>query len=285
MTESIETLPRKGSGWRRATKVVIIGSTLLILLVSIASNYVLFRQFDRTYRELSATQLDPLGLVTANFPPDVPSDAAAKKLPAVMFLGDSRARQWPVPTVPGCRFVNRGIGGQTTEQVKGRFDLLASDEAPDVLVIQAGINDLKAIPLFPHRRDKIVADCKANLRHIVDQSMAGKSVVVLTTIFPTGDVTLDRRWVWSPEIERAIIEVNGELRRWVADRHWPADRVVLLDSWSLLQTNGKLREGFGKDTLHLSPQGYEALNGELAAVVRSALRTRAASNAGPSSRP
>ena len=170
--------------------------------------------------------------------------------------------------MPGWRFVNRGIGGQTTEQVKGRFDLLTSDEQPNVLVIQAGINDLKAIPLFPHRRDKIVADCKANLRHIVYQSMARKGVVILTTIFPTGEVTLDRRWVWSSEIDRAVIEVNAELRRWVEDKNWPSDRLILLDAWKLLENGGELRAGYGKDTLHLGPRGYDVVNAELTKILQ-----------------
>ena len=66
--------------------------------------------------------------------------------------------------------MNRGVFGQTTAQVLGRFDAHAAPLLPRVVVLQVGINDLKAIPLLPHRRDEIVADCKANLREIVRRS-------------------------------------------------------------------------------------------------------------------
>ena len=79
-------------------------------------------------------------------------------------------------------------------------------------MVEAGINDLKAIPLLPRRRDQIVSDCKANLRQIVRRSREGGAVVIVSTIFPPGKVPLERRMVWSPEIEKAVEEVNSELR-------------------------------------------------------------------------
>ena len=48
------------------------------------------------------------------------------------------------------------------------------------MVVQAGINDLKAIPLFPARRAGIVADCTANLREVVRRAGDGGATVVAT---------------------------------------------------------------------------------------------------------
>ncbi|MDB5295006.1 MAG: lysophospholipase L1-like esterase [Phycisphaerales bacterium] len=164
--------------------------------------------------------------------------------------------------MPGYRYVDRGVAGQTTAQGRGRFEAQVTPVSPRVVVIQAGINDLKAIPLFPHRRNEIVADCKANLRHIASRAETSGATVIVTTIFPPGRVTLERRMVWSPEIERAVEEVNADLRG------LGSDRVVVLDAWHLLEERGRLRDGYGIDTLHLSARGYAALNGELETILR-----------------
>ena len=81
--------------------------------------------------------------------------------------------------------------------------------------------------------------------------------MILTTIFPPGPVSLERRTVWSPEIERAVEDVNADVRM------LEGDHVIVLDAWSLLQQRGRLRDGYGLDTLHLNARGYAALNAEL----------------------
>jgi lysophospholipase L1-like esterase len=240
----------------------LLGLTLLAIVSSLVGNVLLYREAKLNYRRESEARLDPYGLKHADFPADKPAGDAAPGLPAVVFFGDSRARGWPPPNVPGYRFVNRGVDGQTTAQVLGRVDTQVTALSPRVVVVQAGINDLKAIPLLPHRRDEIVADCKANLREIVDRASRGGATVVLTTVFPPGNVPLQRRMVWSPEVEKAVEEVNAYLRTLASDR------VILLDAWRLLETNGRLREGYGVDTLHLSQRGYVVLNEELQNVLR-----------------
>lgn len=256
-TGSTETRA-KPSLWGRRTFFAFV---FIALITSIAANVALFRLASTNYGRLSEAQLDPFGLKRTSYPPDSPAGDAGRTLPAAVFFGDSRARGWPAPGVGGFRFVNRGIAGQTTAQVLGRFDAHVAPASPRVVILQAGINDLKAIPLFPERRAEIVADCKANLRRVADLAVGRGATVVVTTIFPPGDVTLDRRPVWSPDIERAVEEVNAELRTWASDR------IVVLDAWTLLEDHGKLRGGLGVDTLHLNAKGYEVLNAELAKVL------------------
>jgi lysophospholipase L1-like esterase len=242
---------------RQYWRPILFAFVLFAFIASAVCNVLLYRQADLSYRRLSEAELDPYGLKHADFPPDVPAGEAAQKLPAVVFFGDSRARAWPAPNVPGYRYVNRGIGNQTTAQILGRFDANVIPASPRVIVIQAGINDLKAIPLLHGRRDEIVADCKANLRLIVSRAADQGATVVLTTIFPPGDVPLQRRMVWSPEIEKAVEEVNADLRTLVSNR------IIILDAWKLLQIHGSLRHGYGIDTLHLNEQAYGVLNAEL----------------------
>jgi lysophospholipase L1-like esterase len=250
---------------RRILRPLLLALVLLGLAASIVGNLILYRRAASDYRSLSEVQLDPYGLKHPNFPPDTtPAVAeAADQLPVVVFFGDSRARQWPAPRMPGWRFVNRGIGGQTTEQLRGRFDAHVASLSPRVVVVQGGVNDLKAIPLLPGRRDEIVADCKANLRDLVRRARGGGASVIVTTVFPTGPVPLERRPVWSPEIERAVEEVNADLRGLAVDG------IFVLDAWKLLSDGGRLRGEYAADTLHLTARGYEVLNGELEKVLRS----------------
>lgn len=231
---------------------------LALLCASIASSVLLYRQANENYVQLSQAQLDPYGLKHPGFV----VRGRPEHVTRVVFFGDSRARDWPAPQVAGCTVINRGIGGQTTEQVRGRIDAHVIPLKPCVVVVQAGINDLKAIPLFPQRRDEIVADCKANLREIVRRCTNDGLPVIITTIFPPGHVPLQRRMVWSPEIEKAVEEVNADLRA-LAGEH-----VVVLDAWKLLEDHGQLRSGLGLDTLHLNARGYQALNVALEKILR-----------------
>jgi lysophospholipase L1-like esterase len=261
MSAEPASAPKKSR--RRFIRPILLAFLLIGFAASIFLNVRLYQQATQNYTETSAVQLDPYGLKYADFPPDKPAGASSKSLPTILFFGDSRARGWTAPNVPGYRFVNRGIGGQTTEQVRGRFDAHVAPLSPRVIVLQAGINDLKAIPLLPARRDQIVADCKANLRNIVTRARAAGVTVIVTTIFPPGDVPLERRALWSADVEKCTEEVNAELRSLACDG------VIVLDAWKLLESNGRLRDGLGIDTLHLNAKGYEVMNGELEKLIRS----------------
>ena len=258
--QSSTNLPR-WRGWR----FVAPGLLALSLVASLAGNILLYQQADESYRRLSEVELDPYGLKHAKFPADSP---AGSDLPVVLFFGDSRAMYWPAPTVAGCRYVNRGIGGQTTEQVRGRFAANVTPVSPRIMVLQAGINDLKAIPLLPYRRDQIIADCKANLHEIVKRAVDGGAIVVVSTVFPPGKVPLERKLEWSPEVEKAVEEVNADLRTLASDR------VIVFDAWKTLEDHGQLRDGYGLDTLHLSAAGYAALNPELGKILNAGMNGR-----------
>lgn len=232
----------------RAVGVAVL---LLTLIVSLVASVLLYRQASRTYRELQEVHLDPYGLGHRFAePPSAPTAPAS----IVLLLGDSRAEQWPAPGDSRFHFVNRGIDGQTTEQIRGRLDAHVLPLHPRVVVLQAGINDLKTIGIFPNRRDQIVAACKANIREIVGRCRNAGTTVIVTTIFPTGPVPLQRRPYWSPQIDRAVGEVNVEICS------MGSDGVIVLDAWQILQQNGRLRSAYAADTLHLTPPAYESLN-------------------------
>ena len=245
----------------------IIGSHFILALLSVALlasavlNLILFIQSRQYYLQLNETRLDPLGL--SSYSPDPLQSAANSDKAIAVFFGDSRAADWPPPDLARFEFVNRSIGAQTSAQALQRFSYHVKPLHPQVVLIQVGINDLKTIPLFPVRKEAIIASCQDNIRHIVTQSVDGGAIVILTTIFPAGEVPLERQPFWSPDVAKAIGEVNTFIRS------LEAQNVIILDAYSILaDESGTIQAEYAQDTLHLNTIGYAALNRYLMPILR-----------------
>ena len=245
----------------------IIGSHLIpvllsvALLVSVALNLILFAQSRQYYLQLNEIRLDPFGL--SSYSPDTLHYTAKSDKALVVLFGDSRAANWPPPDLARFEFVNRGIGAQTSAQALQRFDYHVRPLHPQVVLVQVGINDLKTIPLFPERKEAIIASCQNNIQHIVTQSVDDGAIVILTTIFPIGEVPLERQPFWSPDVAKAISEVN------IFIRSLEAQNVIILDAYSILaDENGTIQDEYAQDTLHLNTAGYAALNRYLLPILR-----------------
>ena len=232
----------------------------LALMGSLATNLWLFQLGAQYYYELNQTRLDPLGL-GAFEGQAIPEDTASPSV--LVFFGDSRAAEWPAPDLAGVQVINRSIGGQTTAQALGRFATHVAPLHPRLIVIQVGINDLKTIPLFPDRRNQLVATCLKNITEIVRQARQTGALVVLTTIIPAGEPSLTRRLYWSDDVAPAVAEVNMALRA------LEGPDVVVLDAATLLgNEQGQLRDEYRRDTLHMTPKGYTVLNAALAEILQ-----------------
>ena len=243
-------------------RLTIFGFAILfaLLIGSLALNWLFFQRGRSYYLALNATRLDPLDsdFYTGEVMP------VGSGVVRVVFLGDSRAYDWPAPLEGSDRFefVNRGIGAQTTAQIFGRFEEDVAGLNPGVVIIQMGINDLKTIALFPERRDAIVAECEANIAATVRKSRESGAVVILTTIFPLGEVPLERRLFWSPDVGDGVEKVNDYIR--LLD----GEGVIVFDAAAILADgNGQVRDEYSHDLLHLAPAGYEALNERLESIL------------------
>ncbi len=239
-------------------------SLSIALLISIAANVCIFRQGKDFYLRLNAVRLDPLGLAcypaTASQQNTVPSDRRT-----VVFFGTSRANHWTVPSgLASFRFINRGIDNQTSAQVRGRFDYHVSSLKPDMIILVVGGNDLKTIPLFPHRKESIIENCKSNIAELVSESLDIGATVVLPTIFPTGEIPLTRRPFWSTgEVAGAGEEVNAFL--YSLER----ENVIVFDTIPILvNESGFVKKEYSRDFLHLTKAGYDALNAGLIPVLK-----------------
>jgi len=229
-----------------------------VAIASVAANIYLYGIGRSYYLEANSTRLDPYGI--GEFAVSEKNNNGA-----IIFFGDSRAADWPAPTnMMEADFINRGIGSQTSTQVLGRFAAHVSPLQLQKIVVQVGINDLKAIPLFPDRREEIVANCKANLQEIVKLSLdAGAEKVILTTIFPFGQISPARRLFWSDDVAIAIREVNDFLRS------LESDQVIIFDAYRLLVgADGLVQPQYVHNFLHLNAEGYALLNQELVQILR-----------------
>lgn len=241
-----------------ANRLTIVVLTLLslALVISILLNYLTFSYARQYYLQLNAARLDPLGL---SYYSDQRVSPASGRI-RVVFFGDSRAADWPVPAgLDSYEFINRGIGAQTSAQVVERFEAHIAPLRPQVIIVQVCINDLKTIPLFPELRETIVTNCQENIERIIAEAREFKATIILTTIFPLGELPLERRLFWSDEVAETIEEVNHFMAT------LQAEDVIVFDAAAVLADDqGKVQKIYSRDFLHLTEAGYAALNEELA---------------------
>jgi lysophospholipase L1-like esterase len=210
------------------------------------------------YTQLHEITLNPLGLKAYSM------TANTNDQPLIVFYGDSRAFSWPQPDgISDYQFMNRGIGAQTTAQNLLRYPFHVAPLHPQLLILQVGINDLKTIPLLPERKSEIIQNTQANIRSIVEMALEENATVILTTIFPVGDVPLERQLFWSDDVQVAVDEVNEFIHR------LESEDVVVLDAFAILADDrGIMRPEYGEDTLHINAAGYAALNQSLSQLLK-----------------
>jgi lysophospholipase L1-like esterase len=238
--------------------IFLLGS----LAISISLNIILYKRGIKYYIDLNQTRLDPWQLNT--YPPEANPPKNPQTLSKrVVFFGDSRVLSWPAPNLPNYEFINRGIGGQTSTQIKGRFDQHIRPLQPDIVVLQLGINDLKTIGLFPEKKAEIMANCRENIREIVKKSQELGAVVILTTIFPFGDIPLARKPFWSDDIFPAVKEINALIAS-LGD-----EDIIIFDTFSILADDrGMMQSGDRIDELHYNQRAYQKINQEFTELLK-----------------
>lgn len=247
----------------------VLGLVLAALLGSVAANVVLYRRAIDTYSELQRVRLDPTHAKEFG-----PANAALDPAPAgqkrIVLFGDSRISMWdPPPRVQGCQIVNRGVGGETTDQILLRLDRDVLALKPDIVVLEMGINDLKTIGVFPEAEREIINTFWRNADLIIERLRSRKIDVVLLTVFQPAKVPLARRMLWSDATRAAVADFN----RRALGMHLPG--VTVVDCDRALAEGSRVRSEYALDTLHLNPAGYAALNRLVEPVLAKLSRERA----------
>ena len=240
---------------------------VVVALVSVAGSVLALRFAWKRHLAAVELALDPIG------PEPAPLPGSITARPIVLLFGDSRVAQWnPLPALATGSVVARGRGGETTAMARLRLAREIDAVRPDVVVIETGVNDLKAVGYFPERAAALVGGVESNLRAILGTIDDGGRSAVLLTVFPPAAPDLLHRLAWSGDVGGAVRDANARLRG------LGGDRLTLLDCDPVLAPGGALDARYAADTLHLNAAGYAALNAAIEPVLA---RLAAQVSAGP----
>ncbi|MDZ7637081.1 MAG: GDSL-type esterase/lipase family protein [Bryobacterales bacterium] len=186
------------------------------------------------------------------------------KVPRVVFLGDSITDGWRLDEYfPGYDFVNRGISGQITGQMLGRFQHDVIALRPSALVILAGTNDIgRGVP------SEVI---ESNLESIFDLADKYRIKVVVGTVMPVSDYAKDRgtRYI---QTERRSPSRIAALNIWLKQEA-SRRRYKLVDYHAAMADNtGALRKEFSDDGLHPNAAGYRAIAPLAMAAIRDVVK-------------
>lgn len=234
----------------------------LLLLTSLIANLFLYKELKFVYLSWYETSLNPLSIPKYNHHQQ---EKTNEKQKIVVFFGDSRSVSWSKPELEGFQFINRGINGQTSAQVRLRFDAHVATLQPEIIIVQVGINDLRMLPQSPKTREDIVQNCQNNISNIIKQANKIGATVIVTTIFPLGNGSIpwEKRLFWPKinQIQEEINQVNSYIKTL-------EDKAIIFDAYSLLELTTETKQKYYKDLLHLNGHGYLLLNQKLSETLR-----------------
>jgi lysophospholipase L1-like esterase len=182
----------------------------------------------------------------------------------VVFMGDSITDGWKLDQYfPGKPYVNRGISGQTTEQMLTRFFQDVIDLEPAAVIILAGTNDI-ARNTGPETLEILTE----NLQAMSELARAHHIRVVLCSLTPISDYTQHPQTAHRPPAD--ILRVNEWIRGYAR-----RGKTGFADYYSVtVDDKGMLRQGNSEDGLHPNAQGYALMAPVAEKAIERALRKR-----------
>jgi lysophospholipase L1-like esterase len=182
----------------------------------------------------------------------------------VVFYGDSITDFWRLNEYfPGLDYVNRGISGQVTSEMLGRFKADVLDLKPAVVVILAGTNDLA--------RGTPVPVISSNITMMAELAQTHRIKVILASVLPVSDYNKAA----DPQYERTrfrppalIRTLNDWMRKYCASNGF-----TYLDYYAnMVDKAGLLRAELADDGLHPNASGYRLMAPAVSAAIAAADR-------------
>ncbi len=173
--------------------------------------------------------------------------------PDVVFMGDSITDNWQQPRFggffPGKKYVDRGIGGQTTPQMLIRFRPDVVSLKPKVVVILGGTNDIAA-NTGPTTDEEI----EGNLASMSELAKAAGIRVVLSSITPVSGYHTATPAAAPQTSQRPMTRIHAinDWMRAYASSHGD----VYLDYFpAMTDASGLFRQDLSMDDLHPTSAG------------------------------
>lgn len=184
------------------------------------------------------------------------ADANPKLLPPasprVVFLGDSITDFWRLNEYfPARDFVNRGISGQTTIQMLGRFLQDVVNLHPRAVLILAGINDI-ARGISP-------ANIEDNLTMMGDLAKGHGIKPLFAAILPVSDYHKDVNPAYDVVSARSPTSIK-QVNEWLK-QYCQREGFTYVDYYSAVaDTNGMIPADQADDGLHPNAKGYRLMS-------------------------
>jgi acyl-CoA thioesterase-1 len=174
------------------------------------------------------------------------------KLPRIVFLGDSITDGWRLNEYfTGRDFINRGISGQTTIQMLGRFMEDVVSLHPKEVLILAGTNDIaRGIP---------TQSIEDNLSMMGELAKAHNIKVLFASILPVSDYhkDADPRYEMTKTRPPATIE---QINRWLQE-YCTKQGFVYVDYYSaMVDDKNQMKADLADDGLHPNSKGYRVMS-------------------------
>jgi lysophospholipase L1-like esterase len=171
--------------------------------------------------------------------------------PRIVFMGDSITDSWRLNEYfPEQDFVNRGISGQTTDEMLGRFEADVVRLRPFAVVIFGGTNDIgRGIPVHA---------VENNIRAMAELAQFNGIKVLIATLLPVSDYHKDV----NPDFERSTWrppEQIRELNRWIQGFCGEKEHTFVDYYSEVVDAAGFLKPDLSDDGLHPNSKGYRIM--------------------------
>ena len=188
-------------------------------------------------------------------------------LPRVVFLGDETTEVWRLNEYfTGRDFINRGITGQTTQQMLGRFRQDVTGLKPKVVMILAGSADVAA-GVAPNQTED-------NLAMMADLAKAEGIRAVFGSILPVSDYNKADNPKYDVIRTRPPAAINA-LNRWLENYCAnPAAGCIYVNYYpGLADTAGLMQASFSDDGLTPNAKGLRVMSPTALAAIERAIAT------------
>ena len=164
----------------------------------------------------------------------------------IVFLGDSITEFWldELPSFfEGRSFLNRGISGQTTPQLLGRFEQDVISLNPTSLHLLAGTNDIAG-----NTGEMTIDMTLQNIKSMIISAKENQIQVFIGSVLPASS------FGWKPLIQPAYIikELNQKLKELCLSQ----DCVYIDYHQAMQNSEGGMNSTFADDGVHPNKEGY-----------------------------
>jgi len=196
------------------------------------------------------------------------STQPADSQPSVVVLGASYAGGWSL-SLPGMSVINKGVTGQQSFELLGRFDADVAALKPRAVVVWGFINDIFRAP--EGSVDESLERAKRSVEEIVARArQAGIEPILATEVTlrtePQTWTDTFASWIgailgktsYQAQVNASVLATNAWLREYARK-----EGLFLLDLQPVVSdatTGARLPECSAPDGSHISDEGYRRLN-------------------------